>query len=470
MTTGVALLDKPTVSRDEPPALAGLVSELLADAPGWSVELDEFWAHARTTRPAIRPRSGPGHARSDPHTRRAARGTPGPSMIGTGPAGNARARLLAPVAVREEEAQSGSRRAAATRLRLLFPNGNGRQQPSPGTGSRMIRAADSASADLGLASWRVGRLTCWLVDPYGPRAMPMEFLTDAQVAAYGRFDGVPSRAELERFFFRTVSGGGVPGRAADPRRATGRVVHPRCGLVAPGPGVVARGQRQCACLPGRRAARPLPGSGARWRPRAGPRCGTVPGGRRWRVRRRRRRSGRPRRLPRRLARARWRFGARRSAPDRRAVPAGAAGAPDRAAGLACDAARRAGHGAAAAPALTALPAIPGPGVPDPPRPDDRSAARRVQPRRSARRARPAPGQVLGDPGRLSDHFAIPDPGPSLARVARHVPYAGRVEGSSPSPVGRHTGAFSAPGRRACRTGGWTRPSVSYTHLRAHETV
>src|SRR5450756_2086150 len=134
----------------------------------------------------------------------------------------------------------------------------------------MIRAADSASADLGLASWRVGRLTCWLVDPYGPRAMPMEFLTDAQVivdegvglppcpgpavrasdsfpkppkekeagnrltntsapgvihgsypssetawltsltprapvqvkvAGYGRFDGVPSRADLERFFF-----------------------------------------------------------------------------------------------------------------------------------------------------------------------------------------------------------------------------------------------------------------------------
>ena len=44
-------------------------------------------------------------------------------------------------------------------------------------------------------------MTCWLVDPYGPRAMPMEFLTDAQVAGYGRFDGVPSRADLERFFF-----------------------------------------------------------------------------------------------------------------------------------------------------------------------------------------------------------------------------------------------------------------------------
>ena len=31
--------------------------------------------------------------------------------------------------------------------------------------------------------------------------MPMEFLTDAQGAGYGRFDGMPSRAELERFFF-----------------------------------------------------------------------------------------------------------------------------------------------------------------------------------------------------------------------------------------------------------------------------
>ena len=30
--------------------------------------------------------------------------------------------------------------------------------------------------------------------------MPVEFLSDEQVAAYGRFDGVPSRAELERFF------------------------------------------------------------------------------------------------------------------------------------------------------------------------------------------------------------------------------------------------------------------------------
>jgi hypothetical protein len=35
---------------------------------------------------------------------------------------------------------------------------------------------------------------------YGLRAMPMEFLSDAQVAEYGRFDGVPSRADLERFF------------------------------------------------------------------------------------------------------------------------------------------------------------------------------------------------------------------------------------------------------------------------------
>ena len=35
---------------------------------------------------------------------------------------------------------------------------------------------------------------------YGPRAMSMEFLTGAQVAGYGCFDGVPSRADLERFF------------------------------------------------------------------------------------------------------------------------------------------------------------------------------------------------------------------------------------------------------------------------------
>lgn len=31
-------------------------------------------------------------------------------------------------------------------------------------------------------------------------AMPMEFLTDAQVDGYGRFVGVPSRSDLERFF------------------------------------------------------------------------------------------------------------------------------------------------------------------------------------------------------------------------------------------------------------------------------
>jgi hypothetical protein len=31
--------------------------------------------------------------------------------------------------------------------------------------------------------------------------VPVEFLSDEQAAAHGRFAGVPSRAELERFFF-----------------------------------------------------------------------------------------------------------------------------------------------------------------------------------------------------------------------------------------------------------------------------
>ena len=31
--------------------------------------------------------------------------------------------------------------------------------------------------------------------------MPVEFLSDEQAAAYGRFNGAPGRAELERWFF-----------------------------------------------------------------------------------------------------------------------------------------------------------------------------------------------------------------------------------------------------------------------------
>jgi hypothetical protein len=36
-------------------------------------------------------------------------------------------------------------------------------------------------------------LRCW--------AVPVEFLTDEEAASYGRYNGSPSRAELERAFF-----------------------------------------------------------------------------------------------------------------------------------------------------------------------------------------------------------------------------------------------------------------------------
>ena len=46
-----------------------------------------------------------------------------------------------------------------------------------------------------------GRRSAWsLLVLYGRRLWRWSS-TDAQVAAYGRFEGVPSRADLERFFF-----------------------------------------------------------------------------------------------------------------------------------------------------------------------------------------------------------------------------------------------------------------------------
>ena len=42
--------------------------------------------------------------------------------------------------------------------------------------------------------------------------MPVEFLTDAQAGAYGRFAGVPARLQLERFFFLDDDDLGLVGR------------------------------------------------------------------------------------------------------------------------------------------------------------------------------------------------------------------------------------------------------------------
>ncbi|PZS26944.1 MAG: hypothetical protein DLM58_19690 [Pseudonocardiales bacterium] len=65
----------------------------------------------------------------------------------------------------------------------------------------MSRAAVSASDDL-LVGLRFGSSDGRVLELMGLRlrSMPLEFLTDAQVARYGRLDGVPSRADLERFF------------------------------------------------------------------------------------------------------------------------------------------------------------------------------------------------------------------------------------------------------------------------------
>jgi len=41
--------------------------------------------------------------------------------------------------------------------------------------------------------------------------VPLDFLTDGQVAACGRFDGVPSRADLERFFYQVAGIGAKVG-------------------------------------------------------------------------------------------------------------------------------------------------------------------------------------------------------------------------------------------------------------------
>jgi hypothetical protein len=43
-------------------------------------------------------------------------------------------------------------------------------------------------------------VSVWFVGPYGV-AVPVEFLTDQEAVAFGRYSGAPSREALERFFF-----------------------------------------------------------------------------------------------------------------------------------------------------------------------------------------------------------------------------------------------------------------------------
>lgn len=56
------------------------------------------------------------------------------------------------------------------------------------------------------------------VGRYLELGLPVEFLTDAQAEAYGRFAGLPSQTELERFFFLDDGDLRLVGR----RRARGR--------------------------------------------------------------------------------------------------------------------------------------------------------------------------------------------------------------------------------------------------------
>jgi hypothetical protein len=65
-----------------------------------------------------------------------------------------------------------------------------------------VRAAGvgvrSGSDVLGFLGLRGGQVGLWAV---GCRAMPVEFLSDDQASAYGRYNGPPGRVQLERFFF-----------------------------------------------------------------------------------------------------------------------------------------------------------------------------------------------------------------------------------------------------------------------------
>src|SRR5271166_2432962 len=83
------------------------------------------------------------------------------------------------------------------------------------------------------------------------RSMPVEFLTDDEAAAYGRYAGVPSQADLERVFFLDEEDRKlVDLRRGDHMKAGFAPAGGRSGKAGVGPGAVAQGAAAARERPG----------------------------------------------------------------------------------------------------------------------------------------------------------------------------------------------------------------------------